>query len=75
MTLNVLLATDQNILDAVDEARDKAAEYLARYVETMRELADLEAMAQLRKAMGAELTPIKITQTFERLCVNLETAK
>lgn len=72
--MNVRLAVDANVLDAIDMLRTQAGEALQRYVALKQEIADLEAMAELRKATGAELTPIKMLRGGESTEPQLKSA-
>lgn len=61
--VNVLAALDANAEADLKEAKEKAAMYLKKYVEQRTLIAELEAMIEVRKAMGAqmseEILPIK----------------
>ena len=58
--MNVREAIDANVLATIEGLREQASTALARYVALKEEIAHLEALAELRKASGAELTPIAL---------------
>lgn len=66
MQVNVREAIDANVLDTVDTLRDEAAAALSKYVALKEEIAHLEAVAELRKASGATLTPIRLVRSDAR---------
>lgn len=52
MNVNVILAVDGHVVDAIEEARQEADDALERYVDARKKIAELEAMRDLRMAMG-----------------------
>lgn len=64
--MNALMAVDQNVVDAIAAARQRADDALERFVEARREVAELEAMRDLRAAMGADIAKnVKIERLRE----------
>jgi len=55
---NLLLATDQNVVEAIDAARQKADASLEQFVEARKTVAELEALRDLRIALGADVTNV-----------------
>ena len=58
--MNVLKALDEHVISDIDAAREEASVALSQYVDAMRRVAELESLAQLRKAMGGDLRPIAL---------------
>lgn len=56
--MNALMAVDQNVVDAIAAARQRADDSLERFVEARREVAELEAIRDLRVAMDGDVVGI-----------------
>ena len=59
---NLTKAIDSDVLETIDGLREQASAALARFVALKEEIAHLEAIAELRKASGADLAPIKLVR-------------
>ena len=56
--MNLRLAVDQNVEAQLSEQRDRIETLLEEIADAYRVLAELEAMRDLRKSMGAKLSPV-----------------
>lgn len=56
--MNILLMNDHHVVEAIDSARQEADDAMERYVDARKRIAELEAVRDLRMAMGADVANV-----------------